>query len=97
MIKKTFTQKAKVWIYPGVGGWHFVNIDKDISARIIEGQKPIKSAMIKVHAKIDRVKWDTALFKQKQTQTFLLPIKKKVQSEAGVLAGDTVTVSVEII
>jgi hypothetical protein len=33
-MKKSFIIKAKIWRWPGNGGWHFVTLDKKISAQI---------------------------------------------------------------
>lgn len=52
-MSKTFTLKAKMWIWPGDMAWHFVSLDKELSKSIRENYP--KSAMVKIKASITSV------------------------------------------
>src|SRR3989344_827481 len=36
VAKQTYKVRSKVWLYPGMAGWHFVNVDKKQSAALKE-------------------------------------------------------------
>jgi len=90
-----FSQKGKIWIYPGVSGWHFLNIDKNVSEKIRKAGKPYGAGFIRVRATIGKTSWETALFSQKITGTFLLPLKAKIRKTEELLAGDDIKVVLE--
>ncbi len=89
-MKKNFKIKAKVWRWPGDMGWHFITIDKKISAEIRNIQK---KGFVKIVAKIGRTTWETSLFPHKESQAYLLSIKKLIRTKEDIWAGDTINVS----
>jgi hypothetical protein len=86
-MKKEYKIKAKVWLYPGLGGWHFVNIDKKISADI---RKVYPKGFVKIRAQIGKTAWDTSLFPHKESSSYLLSIKKSVRAKEDILDGDEI-------
>ena len=51
---------------------------------------------VKVEAGIDGITWRTSVFPQK-SGGFILPIKASVRRDAGIAAGDLVTVELELV
>lgn len=94
MLKKTFSQKTKVWLYPGLGGWHFVTLDKKISTEI---RSKYKTGFVKIEATVGKTKWLTSLFPHKLSDSYLLCIKASVRKAEGVFAGDEIKVFVKLL
>lgn len=91
MMKK-FSIKAKVWRWPGVGGWHFVTLDKDLSAKIKKITRPYGAGFVKIRATIGKTSWQTALFPHKRSMAYLISIKVTVRKNEDIWEGDDVTI-----
>lgn len=91
---KSFVIKAKVWRYPGAGGWHFVEMDEKTSARVKKAYTDAKVGwhFLKIHAKVGKTEWDTTLFPTKYGK-YLLAIKADVRKKEGIWDGDMVQVA----
>jgi hypothetical protein len=91
------TIKGKVWKYPGIGGWHFLTINKTASARIKSMARLPRRGFgsIYVKAKIGTTEWKTSVFPTKE-QTYLLAIKADVREKENIEAGDTITVRITL-
>lgn len=94
MPSKEYTIKGKVWRWPGDGGWHFVNVDKNVSAQI---RKAYPKGFVKIRAQIGSTAWGTSLFPHKQSASYLISIKSAVRKKEGILEGDEVKIGVKII
>ncbi len=98
LMKKEFKIKTKVWLYPsppaGGGGWHFVTLDKKVSAQIRE---KYPRGFVKVEAKIGKTKWPTSLFPHKLSMAYLVCIKASVRKAEGIFEGDEITLSIKLI
>lgn len=90
--KKKYKISSEVWRYPGMAGWHFVHVDKKQSAMLKEtyaeakrgfGSIPVKVSMGKAH-------WETSIFPDKRSGTYVLPLKAAVRKAEGIEAGDNV-------
>jgi hypothetical protein len=90
---------APLWLWTGESGsWHFITIPEDQSDEIrvhcLASMRGFKSA--RVEATIGDVTWRTSLFPMKSGGYFL-PVKKEVRCRAGIGAGDSVTVELELL
>lgn len=97
-MKKKYKMKAKVWLYPGMAGWHFVYIDKKISTEIraAQAEKPHRGwGSVRVRATIGKTSWETSIFPD-QEGPYLLPVKAPVRKKEGIGDGDTVTLTIQI-
>mgnify|MGYP001274225394 CR=1 FL=1 len=97
MEKKIFQIKSKVWIWPGVGGWHFVYVDRKFNKKIKELGKPYGGGFVKIKAKLGKTSWETALFPYKKEDVYLLSIKATVRKKESVFDGDEVKIKIEIL
>lgn len=91
---QTFSQKAKVWVYPGPGGWHFITLDKKLSSQI---RKKYKKGFVKIEATIGQSTWSTSLFPHKQSSSYLLCIKASIRKKEEILPDDEVKVQIKLI
>ena len=98
------TVTAPVWLWSeGKGGWHFLTIpaDEAVELRLAANAAGPRRGFgsIRVEATIDpstgsgqALAWRTSTFPQK-SGGYLLPIKAGVRAQAGIAAGDDVTVT----
>jgi hypothetical protein len=98
MTKSQYKMRTKVWLYPGMAGWHFVSIPKAQSAKI----KALFGAMkrgwgsLPVVATIGKTSWKTSIFPDKKTGTYLLPLKSDVRKKEKISVGDLVILGLDI-
>ena len=81
-----------------MGGWYFLYVDKK-HADIIRTKHHVKRAgfgSIRVAVTLGKSKWNTSIFPDKQSGTYLLPLKKQIRNAEGVDAGDMVNFTLEI-
>ncbi len=98
MSKKTYKVTSKVWEYPGMSGWFFANVDKKQSAVLKEsfGKKAGGFGSIKVGVTLGKTKWKTSIFPEKQSATYLLPLKAAVRRAEGIDKGDSIKFTLDI-
>ncbi len=94
MFKKKFKFKAKVWIWPGEAGWHFVNLDKNLYKEI---RSVYTKGFVKVKATCGKSEWNTSLFPHTKDGAYLLCLKKSIRKDEGIFAGDTIQISLQIL
>lgn len=88
-----FRLKARVWRWPGDGGWHFVTLDKKLFNSI---RTKYGKGMIKINGQIGKSKFETSLLPHTQSQSYLIAIKKSVRQSEGILEGDMINIKFEI-
>lgn len=98
MKKRTFTLQSKVWLYPGMSGWHFLSIPIQESTEI----KRQFSAHAKgwgslpVTVSIHKTSWDTSIFPDKKSGMYLLPLKASVRKAEDIFVDDTLQFTLRI-
>ena len=77
--------RAKLWRYPGKGGWHFVTLPDKYSPPVTHGW-----GRTPVTAIVDGYEWKTSVWRDKKTRS-LLAVPKNIRGEKG--HGDRVKVT----
>jgi hypothetical protein len=106
-MAKRYIVHSKVWLWPGdtrstssgqVAAWHFVNVDKKQSAELKEkfGKKKRGFGSIPVTVTIGKTRWQTSIFPDKRSETYLLPLKAQVRRAEGVDAGDMISFTLAV-
>lgn len=97
-MKKPFTIKAKVWLYPGDAAWHFVSLSKATSTKIKQrfGAQARGWGSLPVTVKLGESEWETSIFPESKEGCYLLPLKAQIRKREAVFAGDTITFSLTI-
>ena len=97
-MKKIFKFKSKVFLYPGMTGWHFVGVPKKESEEIKKGVK-VKAGFgsVPVIVTIGKTKWKTSVFPDKRSGTYLLPLKAGVRKKENIYAEDIISLNIELI
>ena len=90
---------AALWLWSGEGGsWHFITVPEEDAAEFRAESLSRRAGFgsVKVEATINGVTWRTSVFPQKGGG-YILPVKAKVRRDAGISAGDTVTVRLGLV
>ncbi|MEK7564412.1 MAG: DUF1905 domain-containing protein [Patescibacteria group bacterium] len=97
-MKKVYKFRSKVWLYPGMAGWHFAGVPKKESEEIKKGSK-VKAGFgsIPVMVTIGKTKWKTSIFPDKRSGTYLLPLKALVRKKEEIFSEDTISFSLGLI
>jgi hypothetical protein len=90
---------SPLWLWPGESAtWHFVTVPEEqsgeIRAHALAAMRGFGS--VRVEATIDDVTWRTSVFPLK-SGGYILPVKAKVRKDAGIAAGDEVTVELDLL
>lgn len=105
-MKKTYAVKAKVWLYPGnpsassgqVSAWRFVTLPqkdaKDIDFYFHHAKRGWGSLPVVVTT--GKTSWKTSIFPDKQSASYLLPLKAEVRKKEAIREGDTIRFSLQI-
>lgn len=98
MKTKRYKVHNKVWLYPGLAGWHFVYVDKKQSAEIKKLQTGLRRGFgsVPVEVTIGKTVWKTSIFPSKEG-AYLLPLKSSVRKAEGIYDGDSITFYITLI
>lgn len=88
-----------LWLWSGgQGSWHFFIVPEeqagDIRAHGLARRSGFGS--VKVEARVNGVAWRTSVFPQR-SGGYILPVKASVRRDAGIAAGDEISVELEIL
>ena len=99
MPRAEYRVRAKVWLYPGKGGWHFVNLSVKQSREIkaLFGEDAHGFGSLPVSVRIGDTEWKTSIFPDKKSQSYLFAIKAAVREREGITTGKTITAAVRIV
>lgn len=92
-----YSFKSKLWVWPGEkAAWRFVTVPKADSEKL---RKTIKLkngfGSIRVSAKVGKTAWDTSIFPDSKSGTYLLPVKATVRRAEGLEDGEAVDVRID--
>lgn len=90
--------KTKVWLYPGMAGWHFASLPQDISEDIKQnfGDRKRGWGSLHITATIGKTNWKTSIPPDKKSGGYLLPLKADIRKKEGILADNNITLQIEI-
>ena len=97
-MTSSYSFRAELWLYPGEAGWHFLTLPADVADDLREEAAVFRKGFgsIKVTAEISGHTWQTSVFPDSRSGSYLLPVKKAVRTAARISAGDDVDVRLEI-
>jgi len=97
-VTSSYSFRAELWLYPGEAGWHFLTLPADVADDLREEAAVFRKGFgsIKVTAEISGHTWQTSVFPDSRSGSYLLPVKKAVRTAARISAGDDVAVRLEI-
>ena len=91
-MKKSYKLQSKLWIYPGESAnWHFMSVPQKESVEIKKKVLEKKGfGSVRVTVTIGKTSWQTSIFPEKRSGTYLLPVKADVRKKEHLLEGDRV-------
>ncbi len=97
-MEPSFKITGKLWIYPGMGAWHFLTVDKKTSKTIKSITSHLRRGFgsVKISAQVGKTKWQTSIFPTKDGE-FLLPVKSSVRKVENLQADKKTTIQITII
>ena len=99
MKKTKYRLKSEVWLYPGMSAaWHFISVPKRESEEIKKNFGAAKRGWgsLPVTVTIRKTSWQTSIFPDKKSGTFLLPLKASVRKNEGIYHGDVINFSLTL-
>jgi hypothetical protein len=98
MKKPIYKLRGKVWLYPGMAGWHFVSVPKSKSKEIKElfATNLRGFGSIPVNVTIGKTSWQTSIFPDKKSSTYVMPLKADVRKKENIKAGKTINYTIKI-
>ncbi|WP_188374164.1 DUF1905 domain-containing protein [Winogradskyella haliclonae] len=78
-----YTFSSKLWKSNGNGGWYFMSLPELMSKEIrthLQWQEE-GWGRLKANAKIKNLQWETAIWFDTKTKTYLLPIKAVIRKK----------------
>jgi hypothetical protein len=98
MVKNKYRLKLKVWVYPGLAGWHFVSLPKKESEEIKKNFDHLKKGWgsLPVIVAVSKTSWKTSIFPDKKSGMYLLPLKAEVRKKERIIKGVEIKLLLEI-
>lgn len=97
----TFEFTTELWEHSSMpGSWYFVTLPEDCAdeiAAITEGTERRGFGSVRVEVTLGPTTWRTSVFPDKESGSYVLPVKKAVRSSAAVGAGDEVSVRLAVL
>ena len=96
--RATYKLNSKIVVFPGMGAWRFLHVNKKVSDEIKKkyATKAVGFGSIRVHVRVGKTKWDTSIFPDKKSGTYLLPTKASVRRAEGIVDDEPVSFSITI-
>lgn len=81
-----------------MSAWHFASIPKKISEELKEkfAKKKRGFGSLRVEVRIGKSKWDTSIFPDKRSDTYLLPLKARVRKDEDIMHDDEIEFQIKI-
>lgn len=88
---------AELWQWEGEGGWYFVTLPADVADDVRDSGPPRAGfGSIRVTVTVGTSRWQTSLFPQSSSGSYVLPVKQQVRRANDLEAGDRVDVHLTI-
>ena len=99
-MAKKYNVRSEVVLWPGAqGAWHFAHVDKKHSEEIRKRYAGPRRGFgaVRVRARIGKTTWETSIFPDTRSGTYILPLKAKVRYAEGIQAGETIAFTLSIV
>lgn len=95
---KTYTFSSKVTVYPGMSAWRFLGLPTNEAKEIKEkyGKLAKGWGSLPISATIGETTWESSIFPDKKSGSYLLPLKSAIRKAEGIADTDTVTCTIRL-
>jgi hypothetical protein len=93
-----YSLSGKLWKYNGEAAWYFITLPKKYTDELKALRNPFSKnfGSVKVIATIGLSTWQTSIFPDSKTGSFMLPVKKEVRIKNKMTENQTFNYSIEI-
>lgn len=93
MSLAVYKLRSKVWVYPGMAAWRFVSIPEKQGKEIKKkfGIRAKGWGSLPVSITIGKTSWNTSIFPDKKSGSYLLPLKAKVREAEHIEDNSTIS------
>ena len=90
---------ADLWRYSGQAAWYFVTLPHEIADEIDEITADSRRGFgsVRVRVTVGATTWDTSIFPDTKSESFVLPVKKAVRMAEGLDDGSPVEVRLTLV
>jgi hypothetical protein len=89
--------EADLWQHEGEGGWCFVTLPVEVADEVRDLAPAGRGfGSRRVTATVGETTWQTSLFPEKKSGSFVLPVKQQVRRANDLLPGDRVPVRIAV-
>ena len=94
--KLQYEFSGQTWQHAGAGGWYFISLPVELAKEIRENLKDEEEGWgrLKVHAKIGKSEWKTAIWFDTKHDTYLLPLKAEIRKAEKILHMQIMSVTI---
>jgi hypothetical protein len=86
---------AELWLHSDMpGAWYFITLPLDAADEIRATSERRGFGSVRVRATIGASEWDTSVFPDTKTGSFVLPVKAAVRDKQDIDEGDRVAVTI---
>ncbi len=93
MPTNIYKMRSKVWPYPGMAGWRFLTLPKKQGQEIKQkfGKNARGWGSLPVSVTIGTTVWNTSIFPDKISGSYVLPLKAKVRKMESISDHSTIS------
>jgi hypothetical protein len=90
---------AELWRYSGDAAWHFLTLPFEVADEIEARTEGTTRGFgsVRVRVVCGSSAWETSVFPDRKTESYLLPVKKSVRVAEALSDGDQVEVTLQVI
>jgi hypothetical protein len=98
MAKIVYKLRAKVWVYPGMATWRFIGVPEKEGREIKKKYGPHARGWgsLPVSVTIGKTTWETSIFPDKKSGSYLLPLKAKIRKAENIEDDSSITFSLRL-
>ncbi|HMS92604.1 MAG TPA: DUF1905 domain-containing protein [Candidatus Saccharibacteria bacterium] len=93
-----YSFETKVRVYLGEAAWYYVTLPKSIAREIDfeHGHHKAGFGSLRVRVTIGQTSWQTSIFTDTKSSSYMLPLKVEVRKAEGIEVGNRVQIGLEI-
>lgn len=97
-VSQEFTFTGQVWRWKGDSPWHFVSLPENVADEVEDLSQGMTGGFgsVPVEVRAQDFTWQTSLFPDKASGTYMLPLKKQVREHVGCEEGSAITVTLRV-
>lgn len=85
----SYSLRGKLWLYARAAGWHFITLPKRPAKELRDllGDEARGWGSLRVTVTVGATTWQTSIFPDKKSGSYLLPVKAAVRKAEGLVEG----------